>query len=210
MAILVDWQIRERCYENNPHGLVTYSFVPMINPFSEGVQGGGVISYGLSHAGYDLRLGHELLVFKNSWNQTIDPKRFKEADYCNKVFDRVTPGRGGNYGSDAPNVFILPPHSYALGASLEYLRIPMSIKGRCVGKSTLARCGILINTTPLEPGWHGHLTIEISNITPCPALIYAGEGIAQLEFEQLAAEPQKGYEGKKYQGQTGITPARVL
>lgn len=177
----------------------------MIEPFSEGVQGGGVISYGLSHAGYDLRLGDELLVFKNSWNATINPKWFKNEEYRRRVFDLVRPTEDGN-------VYVIPPHGYALGVSLEYLRIPRMLKGRCVGKSTLARCGILINTTPLEPGWEGHLTIEISNITPCPAIVYAREGIAQLEFEQLSSEPEIDYEGKngKYQCQwANPVPARV-
>ncbi len=182
---------------------------PMITPFSEGVQGGGVISYGLSHAGYDLRLGDELLLFKNTHNLLIDPKRFGDEDYRAKVFDLVTP-RADYHGGQAS--FVIPPHSYALGFSLEYLRIPDHLKGRCVGKSTLARCGLLINTTPLEPGWHGHLTIEISNITPCPALVYAWEGIAQLEFETLTGVPDATYEQKagKYQGQSSTpVPARV-
>lgn len=181
----------------------------MIHPFSEGVQGGGVVSYGLSHAGYDLRLGDELLIFKNSWNEILDPKRFKDDDYRSRVFDLVkTRTRGVNVGLH----FAIPAHSYALGASLEYLRIPNHIKGRCVGKSTYARCGILINTTPLEPGWEGHLTIEISNISPCPAFVYAGEGIAQLEFELLTAVPSINYADKagKYQGQgASPVPARV-
>lgn len=184
---------------------------PLLHPFSEQVND-GVISYGLSHAGYDLRLGDELLLFKNTYNEVIDPKRFKDDKYRSKVFDQVlssvtlcglnVTGRG----------FLIPPHSYALGASLEYIRMPRWLKGRCVGKSTLARCGILINTTPIEPGWHGHLTIEISNITPCPALVYAREGIAQLEFEIMESEPEQDYgdKGGKYQGQqSGPVPARI-
>lgn len=176
---------------------------PMLAPFSECVQGGGVISYGLTSAGYDLRLSSTLLVFKNTYNEIIDPKRFKDDDYKRRVFDEVCKPAGDS--------FVLPPHSYALGMSLEYIRVPRSLKGRCVGKSTLARCGILINTTPLEPGWHGHLTIEISNITPCPALVFSGEGIAQLEFELMTEEPEIDYGMKdgKYQGQTEVTPARV-
>ncbi len=181
----------------------------MIHPFSEGVQTGEVISYGLSHAGYDLRLGDTLLVFKNTWNMTIDPKLFRSQEYRDKVFDKVTPsiaapGKNGHY--------IIPPHSYALGVSFEYLRIPRHLKGRCVGKSTMARCGLLINTTPAEPGWEGHLTIEISNISPCPAIVYANEGIAQMEFETLTAEPEVDYAQKagKYnkQGYEPV-PARV-
>lgn len=193
----------------------------MIYPFSEGVQGNKVVSYGLSHAGYDLRLGNELLIFKNSWNETVDPKQFNDANYRHRVFDTVTPKIQGAIKAAYPGdkeaeleqrYYIIPPHSYALGASLEYLRIPTHIKGRCVGKSTYARCGILINTTPLEPGWEGHLTIEISNISPCPAMIYAGEGIAQLEFELLTSPPKQDYAGKagKYNKQgSSPVPARV-
>jgi len=141
--------------------------LPMIDPFSASVQGGGVISYGISHAGYDLRLAPEILIFKNTANVIIDPKRFNDPDYQAKVFDRLEGRILGNKHGEIREPFVMPPHSYALGRSWEYLRIPDFIKGRCVGKSTLARCGILINTTPLEPGWEGHLTIEISNITPC-------------------------------------------
>ncbi len=209
MAILSDHDIRDLCLPLKVESGKTVPEFRMIDPFSEAVSGGGVISYGLSHAGYDLRLGDELMVFKNTWNEIIDPKRFRDEEYRKRVFDIVKPtGKGESRPLDS---FVIPPHSYALGSSLEYLRIPNHIKGRCVGKSTLARCGILINTTPLEPGWHGHLTIEISNITPCPALIYAGEGIAQLEFETLSSLPETNYEGKKYQGQgASPVPARVL
>jgi dCTP deaminase len=183
----------------------------MIQPFSEAVQGGSVISYGLSHAGYDLRLGNTLLVFKNSYNETIDPKKFNSDNYCKRVFDEVKAQTESTCGSEQIKnrylPFYIPPHSYALGYSYEYLRIPKHIKGRCVGKSTLARCGILINTTPLEPGWEGHLTIEISNISPCAGMVYPMEGIAQLEFELLTGEPEIDYGDKagKYQSQ-GATP----
>jgi dCTP deaminase len=188
---------------------------PLIAPFSEGVQGGGVISYGLTHAGYDLRLGDKLLVFKNTHNELINPKRFNDDQYRHRVFDEVEAGRWEARLGTGPYQayhFVIPPHSYALGFSLEYLSLPNFLKGHCVGKSTLARCGILINTTPLEPGWHGHLTIEISNITPCPALVFAREGIAQLEFHTLTACPQSHYGDKagKYQGQSAEPiPART-
>ncbi len=181
----------------------------MIEPFSEAVSGNGVISYGLSHAGYDLRLGPEVLVFKNTSGETVNPKKFGDDDYRKRMFEEIRYGKEEN-GRWIMNNVTLPAHSYVLGRSLEYLRIPNNLKGRCVGKSTLARSGIIINTTPLEPGWEGHLTIEIGNITPCPALVFVGEGIAQLEFETLSGEPQSTYAGKKYQGQTGVTPARVL
>lgn len=179
---------------------------PMIEPFSEGVSGKGVISYGLTSAGYDLRLGTKILVFKNTFNQIIDPKNFKDPEYIRMMFDEIT------VDPNNPKPFSLPPHSYILGTSLEYLRIPRSLKGRCVGKSTLARCGIIVNTTPLEPSWHGLLTIEIANVTPCPVQIYPMEGIAQLEFETLTGEPETSYadKGGKYQGQSDVTPARVV
>lgn len=204
--LLNDINIRDCCLL--PDGTPCNS--PMIEPFSEGVQDGGVISYGLSHAGYDLRLGDTLLVFKNTCNEVVDPKRFNDPDYCSRVFDEVKARADYRQGCC---VFVLPPHGYALGYSLEYLRIPAMIKGRCEGKSTLARSGLLINTTPLEPGWHGHLTIEISNITPCPALVYAGEGIAQLEFETLMGLPGITYADKrgKYQEQQAVpVPARMF
>jgi dCTP deaminase len=182
--------------------------LPMIEPYSEGVQGGGVIGFGLTHAGYDMRLGPTLLVFKNTWNEVINPKKFRDESYRRRVFDEVQAAEGG--------AFCIPPHSYALGNSLEYLRIPNWLKGRVVGKSTPARCGIIINCTPLEPGWEGHLTIEISNTSPCPVLVFSGEGIAQLEFEQLSDAPeqdysQKGEAGGKYnfQGPEPV-PARVV
>lgn len=215
--LLNDKDIRQLCTLGDwicPHvPAISYQVkVPMIHPFSESVQEGGVVSYGLSHAGYDLRLGNELWVFKNTSNQVIDPKRFRDEEYRRQVFDVVRPIHIIPFTEHRQAGYVIPPHSYALGASLEYLRIPSHLKGRCVGKSTLARCGILINTTPLEPGWHGHLTIEISNITPCPALVYAGEGIAQLEFELLTGPPEMDYEAKagKYQGQSSSPePARV-
>jgi dCTP deaminase len=176
----------------------------MIDPFSESVSGNGIISYGLTSAGYDLRLGPEVLVFKNSYGHTIDPKRFKDPNYTREVFDTIAGG---------PGVAVtIPAHGYILGHSMEYLRIPRNLKARCTGKSTYARAGIIVNTTPLEPEWEGHLTIEISNSSPCPAVVYIGEGIAQLEFERLTDEPEVSYadKGGKYQSQTGVTPAKVI
>ncbi len=189
---------------------------PMIEPFSEAVSEGGVISYGLTSAGYDLRLGPELLHFPEKCSFTCstctmrgfcdkvaDPKKFKEPGYSERFFRKEV--------VEEHSFVWIPPHQYVLGHSLEYLRIPRILKARCTGKSTLARAGILINTTPLEPGWEGHLTIEIGNITGCPAKVYAGEGIAQLEFELLSSPPQVDYSQKngKYQGQRGVTPAIV-
>lgn len=205
--LLCDTSIRNLCLVKGTDEPLAY---PMLHPYSPGVQSGGVISYGQSHAGYDLRLGGYLLVFKNSYNELIDPKRFKDENYRQRVFDKVHPSDGTRLVPHG--AFVIPPHSYALGNSYEFIRIPSHLKGRCVGKSTLARCGILINTTPLEPGWYGHLTIEISNITPCPALVYTMEGIAQLEFELLDYVPNFDYEAKggKYLGQGNEpVPARI-
>lgn len=197
--ILNDRDIRKLC-----EAPLYFGNRPMIDPFSEAVSGGGVISYGLSHAGYDLRLGPDILLFDNRLGETVNPKRFADPEYRCKMF-REFPGL--KVGEE----FHIPPHGYILGHSLEYLRIPDHLKGRCVGKSTLARSGILINTTPLEPGWEGHLTIEIGNQTPCPAVVFIGEGIAQLEFEVLTDIPEVTYAQKKgkYQGQRGVTPAVV-
>jgi dCTP deaminase len=191
VSILVDHQIRRMCHPKSPD-----SFKPMLAPFSEGKQD-GVISYGLTSAGYDLRLGRQVFVFKNSFNELMDPKRLKQDEaYLNRVFDVRKDMADGT-------MVVLPAHSYLLAYSLEYIWLPGNIKGTCVGKSTLARCGLIVNTTPLEPGWHGHLTIEIGNISPCPVPIYVGEGIAQLEFHVLGGIPEIDYakKGGKYQGQ---------
>ena len=219
--LLNDKAIRDLCVDSLAHlrfqNAVVNSvpFVSMIEPFSEAVSGNGVISYGLSHAGYDLRLGPEILLFKNSYNEVIDPKKFNSSEYRNRVFDEINlPDTVMGHRIELLQNYAvtIPPHGYILGRSYEYLRIPRHLKGRCVGKSTLARSGIIINTTPLEPGWEGHLTIEIGNITPCPAKVYVMEGIAQLEFELLTDPPEKDYaaKGGKYQNQVGVVPARVL
>lgn len=202
--LLNDRQIRDLCSAPQP----------LLSPFSEAVSGDGVISYGLSHAGYDLRLGPDILVFKNTLCDEMDPKKFSDPKYQDRVFERLFYNESyslpdGEYRIMDGNRVRIPSGGYILGRSYEYIQIPKNIKGRCVGKSTYARCGILVNTTPLEPGWCGHLTIEIGNITPCPAVVYVLEGIAQVEFEQIEP-PDKDYSGKKYQNQVGVTPARVL
>jgi len=175
----------------------------MIEPFSEAVSGGGIISYGLTHAGYDVRLAEEVLVFNNAYGQTVDPKRFKDPDYREKLFAELKRAPGDSV--------VIPAHGYILGRTYEYLQVPSHLAARCVGKSTYARCGIIVNTTPLEPGWCGHLTVEISNSSPCPAVVYVMEGIAQIQFEKLTSAPDLTYADKKgkYQGQLGVTPARV-
>ena len=205
--LLADTEIRKRCRA------IAYSEKPMIDPFVEGVQSNDIISYGLTSAGYDLRMGLEVLIFKNSFGEAIDPKRFKDQTYLDRMFDKLT------YKHMPPDVLngerlsiTIPAHGYILATSYEYLRIPRYLKARCVGKSTYARCGLIVNTTPLEPEWEGNLTIEISNSAPCPSTIYIMEGIAQLEFEQIYGNVETSYKDKKgkYDQQIGVTPARVL
>lgn len=218
--LLNDKAIRDLCVpqplqHNGPKfcwGPKGESILPMIEPFSEAVSGNGVISYGLSHAGYDLRLGPKVLIYTNTRGEVIDPKRFSDPDYQRRLLEEVdlTEVWKMKGGSIAVGI---PPNGYILGYSLEYLRIPRHLKGRCVGKSTLARCGIICNTTPLEPGWCGHLTIELANATPCPVIVYVGEGIAQMELETLTDLPEQDYAQKKgkYQEQEDAPmPAKVL
>lgn len=200
--ILSDSDIRKLCCSQ-----IYFTRKPIISPFSEAVSGNGIISYGLTSAGYDLRLAGEILVFKNTSGDIVDPKRFKEPGYVDKMFDKIIIPEGSQ-----DNGLTLAPHSYILGRSLEYLCIPKDLKGHCLGKSTYARCGVIVNTTPLEPGWEGYLTIEIGNVSSTPTRIYAFEGIAQLELHQLFSECETDYakKGGKYQGQTEVTPARVV
>lgn len=197
MAILSDKDIRSLCDFYSP------PFMTMLDPFSEAVSGNGIISYGITSAGYDLRIAGDFLVFNPSYGLTIDPKRFKEEEYRNQIFTKIERKEGQS--------MLIPPNSYVLGRSVEYIRMPRHLKARCTGKSTYARAGILINTTPLEPAWEGHLTIEIGNVSPCPALIYVGEGIAQIEFETLTSDCEVSYADKagQYQNQIGVTPSRV-
>lgn len=193
---MIDTQIRRLALENG-----------MIEPFIEGVQGNDVISMGLTSAGYDLRLGYQVKIFKNTFGRTVDPKAIKrDPKTMQQMFDEKVGLKDGEQ-------IILPPApSYMLAYSLEYIRMPRHLKGRCVGKSTWARCGVLINTTPIEPSWEGHLTIEIGNLSPCPVILFAGEGIAQVEFETLSGLCEIDYKAKggKYDKQ-GAEPiaARV-
>jgi dCTP deaminase len=178
----------------------------MIEPFSEAVQDRSIISYGLTHAGYDLRLGGHVRIYKDSFGEVIDPLRFAaDPVYWSRVFDEITNIPDGE-------AVLVPARGYILGYSKEYLRIPNNVKGRCVGKSTLARSGVGINTTPLEPGWEGHLTLEIANHSCCPVKVYVGYGICQLEFEMLGQVPETTYADKKgkYQNQDAQpVPPRV-
>ena len=163
----------------------------MIEPFSDGQVRDGVISYGLSSYGYDIRVAPEFKVFTNVHNVIVDPK-----DFDDRSFVDVNEAE-----------CIIPPNSFALARTEEYFRIPRDVLVVCVGKSTYARCGIIVNVTPLEPTWEGYLTLEISNTTPLPAKIYAGEGIAQLLFFEGDEEPSVAYADRKgkYQKQTGVT-----
>lgn len=167
----------------------------MIEPFVDGqvryVDGEKVISYGLSSYGYDLRVAREFKVFTNVHNLLIDPKNFNENAFVNIEGDAC----------------IIPPNSFALARSVEYFRIPRDVLTLCVGKSTYARCGIIVNVTPFEPEWEGHVTLEISNTTPLPAKIYANEGLAQVLFYRGAEACETSYadRGGKYMHQRHIT-----
>jgi len=162
----------------------------MINPFSEKQVREGVISYGLSSYGYDLRVADEFKIFTNVNNALVDPKRFDEKSFVTIQTD----------------ICIVPPNSFALARLVEYFKIPRSVLTICVGKSTYARCGIIVNVTPFEPEWEGFVTLEISNTTPLPARIYANEGLCQiifLESDELCETSYADRKGK-YQAQKGI------
>ncbi len=168
----------------------------MIEPFEASLSSQGVISYGLSSYGYDIRVADEFKIFTEVWNSMVDPKNFDPKSFVDF--------RGPEC--------VIPPNSFCLARSIEYFRIPRDVLGICLGKSTYARCGIVVNITPLEPEWEGHLTIEISNTTPLPAKIYANEGIAQLIFisgDQITRRSYADRKGK-YQKQRGVVPPRVM
>ena len=167
----------------------------MIEPFVDDQVRAGVISYGVSSYGYDVRVGNQFKVFTNVYNTVVDPKNFDSKSFVDIQAD----------------VCIIPPNSFALASTLEYFRIPRDVLTVCLGKSTYARCGIIVNVTPFEPEWEGHVTIEISNTTPLPAKIYANEGIAQVLFFQADEECAKSYKDKKgkYQAQRGVTLPRI-
>jgi len=170
MAVKCDRWIRKMAQETG-----------MIVPFVEGQVGAGVISYGLSSYGYDLRVAPEFKVFTNVYSTVVDPKSFDE-----RAFVDVS----GEY-------CIIPPNSFALPRTVEYLKIPRNVVTVCVGKSTYARCGIICNVTPFEPEWEGHATLEISNTTPLPAKIYANEGICQVLFFESDEPCEVSYADKK-------------
>ena len=167
----------------------------MIEPFVNDQVRAGVISYGVSSYGYDVRVGDEFKVFTNVFNTIVDPKNFDPKSFVDIKAD----------------VCVIPPNSFALASTIEYFRIPRDVLTVCLGKSTYARCGIIVNVTPFEPEWEGHVTIEISNTTPLPAKIYANEGIAQVLFFQSDEPCAKSYKDKKgkYQAQRGVTLPRL-
>ena len=167
----------------------------MITPFAENQVKSGVISYGVSSYGYDMRISDEFKIFTNVNTAVVDPKKFEACSFADF--------KG--------NVCTIPPNSFALATSIEYFRIPRETIVICLGKSTYARCGIVVNVTPLEPEWEGHVTIEISNTSPLPAKIYANEGIAQLIFLGADELCETSYADKsgKYQAQKGITLPKI-
>jgi dCTP deaminase len=167
----------------------------MIEPFVDSQTSAGVVSYGVSSYGYDIRVADEFKVFTNVYNTVVDPKNFDPKSFVDIKAD----------------VCVIPPNSFALARTIEYFRIPRDILTVCVGKSTYARCGIIVNVTPFEPEWEGHVTIEISNTTPLPARIYANEGIAQVLFFQGDEPCEVSYRDKKgkYQAQRGVTLPRT-
>jgi dCTP deaminase len=167
----------------------------MIEPFVDDQVRAGVVSYGLSSYGYDIRVADEFKVFTNVYSTLIDPKNFDPQSFVDIKAD----------------VCIVPPNSFALARTIEYFRIPRDVLTVCLGKSTYARCGIIVNVTPFEPEWEGTVTLEISNTTPLPAKIYANEGLAQVLFFQSDEPCEKSYADKKgkYLRQQGVTLPKV-
>lgn len=167
----------------------------MIEPFTDRQHREGIISYGVSSYGYDARVADEFKIFTDVDNAIVDPKNFNPNSFVTRKTD----------------VCIIPPNSFALAHTIEYFRIPRDILVVCLGKSTYARCGIIVNVTPLEPEWEGQVTIEISNTTPLPAKIYANEGICQFLFFQGSEPCEISYADKngKYMGQTGVATPRL-
>ncbi|MAJ81753.1 MAG: dCTP deaminase [Legionellales bacterium] len=167
----------------------------MITPFEPSqvskTEEGKIVSYGTSSYGYDVRCANEFKIFTNIHSAVVDPKSFDPKSFVNVTGDHC----------------IIPPNSFALARTVEYFNIPRDILTICLGKSTYARCGIIVNVTPLEPEWHGHVTLEFSNTTNLPAKIYANEGVAQMIFLKAVSVCETSYKDRtgKYQGQTGVT-----
>lgn len=171
----------------------------MIEPFADKQVKKGIVSYGVSSYGYDIRVGNEFMIFTNIGATLVDPKCFDERN----VVEIRTEENG---------FCLVPPNSFALARTVEYFKMPRNVLAICLGKSTYARCGIIVNVTPFEPEFEGHITIEISNTTPLPAKIYANEGIAQVLFFEGDEPCEVSYKdrGGKYQKQRGITLPKVL
>ena len=167
----------------------------MIKPFISSQKRGNNISYGLSSFGYDARVSNEFKIFTNVNSGTVDPKNFKNTSFVSKRSSTCT----------------IPPNSFVLASTVEYFKIPEDVLVICLGKSTYARCGIIVNVTPLEPGWEGHVTLEFSNTAPLPAKIYANEGAAQFIFLQGKERPKVTYSDRKgkYMKQRGVTLPKV-
>ena len=179
----------------NDRWIKKMAYKGMIEPFEEGLVREGVISYGVSSYGYDMRVADEFKIFTNINSTVVDPKNFDSKSFVEFRGD----------------VCIIPPNSFVLARSVEYFRIPRDVLVLCIGKSTYARCGIIVNVTPLEPSWEGFVTIEISNTTPLPAKIYVNEGIAQLIFLKAEEECEVSYADRKgkYQAQQGIVLPKI-
>ena len=185
MSVLSDKSIRRLAVEES-----------MISPFIDKQVRDGKISYGLSSFGYDARVGDEFKIFHNVNSSIVDPKEFSSDNFVTK--------KSSEY-------IIIPPNSFALARTIEYFKIPRDVLTICLGKSTYARCGIIVNVTPLEPGWEGHVTLEFSNTTPLPAKIYANEGVAQFIFLKGNERPSVTYANRKgkYMKQKGVTLPKV-
>jgi dCTP deaminase len=188
MSVMQDSWIRKKSLENK-----------MIDPFTDrqvrDKDGEKVISYGVTSYGYDARVSDEFKIFTNVNSAIVDPKDFVDSSFVDRKTDVCT----------------IPPNSFALARTVEYFRIPKDVLVICVGKSTYARCGIIVNVTPLEPEWEGHVTLEFSNTTPLPAKIYAGEGACQFIFLKANEVCEVSYADRKgkYMGQTGVTLPRM-
>ena len=180
MSIMPDSWIKKMAKENN-----------MIEPFADEQKKNGVISFGVSSYGYDARVSDEFKVFTNVNNALVDPKNFSEESFIERKAESC----------------IIPPNSFVLARTVEYFKIPRDVLVICLGKSTYARCGIIVNVTPLEPEWEGHVTLEFSNTTPLPARVYANEGACQFLFLKGDTDCETSYADRKgkYQGQQGVT-----
>ena len=184
MTILSDKWIKKMSKNHN-----------MISPFEENQVRGNKISFGLSSFGYDARVSNEFKIFTNVNSEVVDPKNFKSTNFITR----------------SGNECIIPPNSFALASTMEYFKIPDDVMVICLGKSTYARCGIIVNVTPLEPGWEGYVTLEFSNTTPLPAKIYANEGVAQFIFLKGNEKPEVTYADRngKYMKQKGVTLPKI-